>query len=185
MIGAPTVGHESKLRPSVAEQTMADRLRTSPGRPAALPSARSRACPCTASRRSPRAAGRPSWSARTSAATAPSPSRGWPSWPTSTASRWPSCCPTPRPARPPSRRRGWSSTSSGSGWCPPRRPARWPATPPTIQAQRGDYNGRVLSIRQDDLRTLAVIYDESPSQLAEQFIAWGVLNPEARRALEG
>ncbi|MFN8157962.1 MAG: transcriptional regulator [Candidatus Nanopelagicales bacterium] len=53
-----------------------------------------------------------------------------------------------------------------------------------IQAQRGDYNGRVLSIRQDDLRTLAVIYDEAPSQLAEQLIAWGVLNPEARRALD-
>ena len=52
-----------------------------------------------------------------------------------------------------------------------------------IQAQRGDYNGRVLSIRQDDLRTLAVIYDEAPSQLADQLIAWGVLNPEARRAL--
>jgi transcriptional regulator with XRE-family HTH domain len=53
-----------------------------------------------------------------------------------------------------------------------------------IQAQRGDYNGRVLSIRQDDLRTLAVIYDESPSMLADQLIAWGVLNPEARRALD-
>ena len=53
-----------------------------------------------------------------------------------------------------------------------------------IQAQRGDYNGRVLSIRQDDLRTLAVIYDEAPSQLAEQLIAWGVLNPEARRAID-
>lgn len=53
-----------------------------------------------------------------------------------------------------------------------------------IQAQRGDYNGRVLSIRQDDLRTLAVIYDESPGLLAEQLIAWGVLNPEARRALD-
>ena len=53
-----------------------------------------------------------------------------------------------------------------------------------IQAQRGDYNGRILSIRQDDLRTLAVIYDEPPSQLAEQLIVWGVLNPEARRALE-
>ena len=53
-----------------------------------------------------------------------------------------------------------------------------------IQAQRGDYNGRILSIRQDDLRTLAVIYDESPSLLAEQLIAWGVLNPEARRAME-
>lgn len=47
-----------------------------------------------------------------------------------------------------------------------------------IQAQRGDYNGRVLSIRQDDLRTLAVIYDQPPAVLAEQLIAWGVLNPE-------
>jgi transcriptional regulator with XRE-family HTH domain len=54
----------------------------------------------------------------------------------------------------------------------------------TIQAQRGDYNGRVLSIRQDDLRTLAVIYDESPSALTEQLISWEVLNPEARRAME-
>lgn len=54
----------------------------------------------------------------------------------------------------------------------------------TIQSQRGDYNGRVLSIRQDDLRTLAVIYDEPPSVLTEQLITWGVLNPEARRAVE-
>ena len=52
----------------------------------------------------------------------------------------------------------------------------------TIQSQRGDYNGRVLSIRQEDLRTLAVIYDESPSQLTEQLIGWGVLSPEARAA---
>jgi len=55
----------------------------------------------------------------------------------------------------------------------------------TIQSQRGDYNGRVLSIRQDDLRTLAVIYDQSPSVLTDQLITWGVLNPEARRALAG
>ena len=48
-----------------------------------------------------------------------------------------------------------------------------------IQAQRGDYNGRILSIRQEDLRTLAVMYDRRPSQLAEELIAWGVLNPEA------
>ena len=53
----------------------------------------------------------------------------------------------------------------------------------TIQSQRGDYNGRVLSIRQEDLRTLAVIYDETPSALTEQLINWGVLNPEARRAV--
>ena len=53
----------------------------------------------------------------------------------------------------------------------------------TIQSQRGDYNGRVLSIRQEDLRSLAVIYDASPSQLTDQLIGWGVLNPEARRAI--
>jgi transcriptional regulator with XRE-family HTH domain len=53
-----------------------------------------------------------------------------------------------------------------------------------IQAQRGDYNGRILSIRQDDLRTLAVIYDEAPGALAEQLVAWGVLNPEARRIVD-
>ena len=49
-----------------------------------------------------------------------------------------------------------------------------------IQAQRGDYNGRILSIRQDDLRTLAVIYDEPPGVLADQLVAWGVLKSEAR-----
>ena len=53
----------------------------------------------------------------------------------------------------------------------------------TIQSQRGDYNGRVLSIRQEDLRTLAVIYDQPPGQLTEQLIHWGVLNAEARRAI--
>ena len=54
----------------------------------------------------------------------------------------------------------------------------------TIQSQRGDYNGRVLSIRHEDLRSLAVIYDESPSQLTEQLINWGVLGPDARRAMD-
>ncbi len=54
----------------------------------------------------------------------------------------------------------------------------------TIQSQRGDYNGRVLSIRHEDLRSLAVIYDASPSALTEQLIGWGVLSPDARRALD-
>jgi hypothetical protein len=54
----------------------------------------------------------------------------------------------------------------------------------TIQAQRGDYNGRVLSIRHEDLRSLAVIYDETPSLLTERLIGWGVLSAEARRAME-
>ncbi len=54
----------------------------------------------------------------------------------------------------------------------------------TIQSQRGDYNGRVLSIRQEDLRSLAVIYDASPGALTEQLIGWGVLTADARRALD-
>ncbi|MFC1416005.1 transcriptional regulator BldD [Streptacidiphilus cavernicola] len=53
----------------------------------------------------------------------------------------------------------------------------------TIQSQRGDYNGKVLSIRQDDLRTLAVIYDQPASLLVDQLINWGVLDPDARRAV--
>ena len=54
----------------------------------------------------------------------------------------------------------------------------------TIQSQRGDYNGRVLSIRQEDLRSLAVIYDKSPLDLTEELISWGVLDSEARGAVE-
>ncbi|MDZ7578980.1 MAG: transcriptional regulator [Candidatus Nanopelagicales bacterium] len=49
-----------------------------------------------------------------------------------------------------------------------------------IQSQRGDYNGRVLSIRQEDLRTLAVIYDQPASLLVEELKAWGVLSVDSR-----
>ena len=54
----------------------------------------------------------------------------------------------------------------------------------TIQSQRGDYNGRVLSIRHEDLRSLAVIYDASPGALTDQLIQWGVLSADARRTVE-
>lgn len=67
---------------------------------------------------------------------------------------------------------------------PPERSGPLQRYTATIQSQRGDYNGRVLSIRQDDLRTLAVIYDQSPSSLTEELIDWGVLDPDARRAIE-
>jgi transcriptional regulator with XRE-family HTH domain len=46
----------------------------------------------------------------------------------------------------------------------------------TLQSQRGDYNGRVMSIRHDDLRSLAIIYDDTPGHLAERLMSWGVLN---------
>ena len=55
----------------------------------------------------------------------------------------------------------------------------------TIQSQRGDYNGRVLSVRHEDLRSLAVIYDKSPSDLTEELISWGVLDADARGAMDG
>lgn len=45
----------------------------------------------------------------------------------------------------------------------------------TIQAQRGDYNGRVLSIRDDDLRNLSIIYDEDAAELTRKFTEWGVV----------
>jgi hypothetical protein len=54
----------------------------------------------------------------------------------------------------------------------------------TIQSQRGDYNGRVLSIRQEDLRSLAVIYDKSPADLTEELISWGILDSDARGAID-
>ena len=42
--------------------------------------------------------------------------------------------------------------------------------------------GEVISA--DDLRTLAVIYDVPATTLCDEFIAWGVLNADARRAVE-
>jgi transcriptional regulator with XRE-family HTH domain len=49
-----------------------------------------------------------------------------------------------------------------------------------IQQQRGDYNGRVLSIRADDLRALAIVYDSSPSGLIERLNEHGVLVADPR-----
>lgn len=54
-----------------------------------------------------------------------------------------------------------------------------------IQQQRGDYNGRVLSIRADDLRALAIVYDTSPSGLVERFTELGVLVADPRSLFGG
>jgi transcriptional regulator with XRE-family HTH domain len=45
----------------------------------------------------------------------------------------------------------------------------------SIQVQRGDFNRRVLSIRGEDLRALAVIQDTAPAQLVEELRAAGVV----------
>jgi transcriptional regulator with XRE-family HTH domain len=52
-----------------------------------------------------------------------------------------------------------------------------------IQRQRGDYNGRVLSIRRDDLRALAVVYDLSPAALTDRLASWGALYSAPGREL--
>lgn len=53
----------------------------------------------------------------------------------------------------------------------------------SIQANRGDYNGRVLSIRQEDLRQLALMYNQSVGELTDNLITWGVLGNDARNAI--
>jgi len=49
-----------------------------------------------------------------------------------------------------------------------------------IQQARGDYNGRVLSIRADDLRALAIVYDDSPTSLVDRLTEHGVLVEDPR-----
>ena len=44
-----------------------------------------------------------------------------------------------------------------------------------IQAQRGDYNGHVLTVRAEDLHTLAMLYDIDPETLYKHFLSWGVV----------
>jgi transcriptional regulator with XRE-family HTH domain len=44
-----------------------------------------------------------------------------------------------------------------------------------IQVQRGDFNGRILTIREDDLMALALLYQTSASELARRLDEWGLL----------
>ena len=44
-----------------------------------------------------------------------------------------------------------------------------------LQSQRGDFNGKVLTIRAQDLRSLAVIYDMPQETLIDELVDWGVL----------
>lgn len=54
----------------------------------------------------------------------------------------------------------------------------------SIQAQRGDYNGRVLSIRQEDVRALAAVYDTSPAEFAERLERWGLVVSDTDRTTD-
>jgi transcriptional regulator with XRE-family HTH domain len=44
-----------------------------------------------------------------------------------------------------------------------------------IQIKRGDYNGRVLTVRGDDLMALALLYQTSADDLQKRLGEWGLL----------
>jgi transcriptional regulator with XRE-family HTH domain len=44
-----------------------------------------------------------------------------------------------------------------------------------IQVTRGDFNGRVLTIRQDDLIALSLLYQTSADELTRKLEDWGLL----------
>jgi transcriptional regulator with XRE-family HTH domain len=48
-----------------------------------------------------------------------------------------------------------------------------------IQRQRGDYGNKVLSIRSEDMRSLAIMYDTSVDDLTQRLVRWQVLAPES------
>ena len=120
-------------------------------------------------------AGRRLSSARTSAATGPSRYTGWPSSPTSTACRWRGCCPVPnRVATIPRPAGGWSSIS---GTASPTDRAG-PAADPLHRGHPGParrLQRRVLSIREDDIRSLCLLYDTSPGGLFELLESWNIV----------
>lgn len=45
----------------------------------------------------------------------------------------------------------------------------------SIQVQRGDHGGRVLTIREGDLAPLALVYRTTAEELAQRLAEWGVL----------
>jgi transcriptional regulator with XRE-family HTH domain len=45
-----------------------------------------------------------------------------------------------------------------------------------IQIQRGDFNGRVLTIREDDLMALALVYQTTAEELSHRLDEWGLIS---------
>ena len=60
----------------------------------------------------------------------------------------------------------------------------------TIVLERGDWNGRVLSVRRDDVRALARMHDATEDEMVERLAGWGALAsgggaPQAAAASSG
>lgn len=48
----------------------------------------------------------------------------------------------------------------------------------SIQIERGDFGSRLMSLRSDDLRALAIMYDQPAQQFYQQLIDWNLLATE-------
>ena len=46
----------------------------------------------------------------------------------------------------------------------------------TIQDKRGDYNGRVLTVRASDLETLALLFQTSVEEITDRLTNWSVIH---------
>lgn len=49
----------------------------------------------------------------------------------------------------------------------------------SIQRMRGDYANQTLTVRTEDLRTLALLYDTSPEGVTSRLVRWQVLTPQS------
>lgn len=55
----------------------------------------------------------------------------------------------------------------------------------SIQSRRGDYNGRVITIRREDLRALAAVLDVATGELRERLVGGGIVPAEEIVGAEG
>lgn len=55
----------------------------------------------------------------------------------------------------------------------------------TIQSLRGDFNGKVLTVREDDLMALALAYQTTLDDLSNRFKDWGLVTEEDGDATAG
>ena len=53
-----------------------------------------------------------------------------------------------------------------------------------IAVERGDFNGRVLSLRRDDLRVLGTVMDLRDDELFDRLEKWGVLHRDIDRVID-
>lgn len=53
-----------------------------------------------------------------------------------------------------------------------------------IAVERGDFNGRVLSLRRDDLRVLGTVLEVRDDDLYARLDEWGVIHHEAERVID-